>query len=209
MLYKKWFFWCECNRCRDRSECGSYLGGLMCPMKRCGGTLLADNPLDRESDYSCLSCNHRLEFKQAEMILSKAEKDIRTPNNKFNLIEHMENFLDMQSKLLHPFNYIMVTVKLKLGCMYGNCPPYSAETLPRPLMERKLQVCLDVMDALDHIDPGYSKWRGKIETELSMARLIITKHTMDRPPASYYEKALVEKQFIKMYKKIYGSVLFT
>ena len=97
----------------------------MCPMKRCGGTLLADNPLDRESDYSCLSCNHRLEFKQAEMILSKAEKDIRTPNNKFNLIEHMENFLDMQSKLLHPFNYIMVTV-WKLPTIFCRDSPTSS-----------------------------------------------------------------------------------
>merc|ERR1719154_153239 len=91
-----------------------------------------------------------------------AEKDIRTPNNSYNLIEHMENFLHSKSTLLHPFNYIMITVKQKLAYVYGNCPPYSKETLPRPLMERKLQVCLDVIRALNQVDPGYNKWRGKV-----------------------------------------------
>ena len=121
----------------------------------------------------------------------------------------MEHFLYTQSKVLHPHNYIMVTVtvKLKLGCMYGNCPGYNADNLTHPQLERKLQICQDVMDALDKVDPGYNKWRGKVETEMKMAKFTMAKKMMSKPPESYFEKAQVEKRFIKMYQSMYGSVI--
>ena len=207
MLYKKWFFLCDCTRCGDRSECGSCLGALLCPVPRCGGTVLPNNPLQEQTDYSCTSCYHQIEHSQAERILTTAERQIRTPSNKYNLVEHMEHFLYTQSKVLHPHNYIMVTVKLKLGCMYGNCPGYSEDNLSNPLLERKLQVCQDVMDALDHVDPGYNKWRGKVEAELRKAKFMMAKRMMSKAPESYFEKFQVEKRFLKMYQSMYGSVL--
>ena len=30
LLHKKWSFWCECDRCRDRTELRSYLGAFIC-----------------------------------------------------------------------------------------------------------------------------------------------------------------------------------
>ena len=56
MLFKKWFFWCECNRfvniivrsvifkkvlrCKDRTESGSFLGAFLCTELKCGGAMV-------------------------------------------------------------------------------------------------------------------------------------------------------------------------
>ena len=64
-------------------------------------------------------------------------------------------------------------VKQKLGAMYGNCPPYNIETLTRPMIERKLQVCLDVFQTYDKVDPGVNKWRQSITAEINKARIAL------------------------------------
>lgn len=57
MLFKKWFFWCDCDRwvnmmwtvsriinqfwrCKDRTESGSFLGAFLCTESRCGGPMV-------------------------------------------------------------------------------------------------------------------------------------------------------------------------
>lgn len=46
------FFECQCRRCKDPTELGTYLGALRCP--KCEkGYVLSKDPLDPESDWSC------------------------------------------------------------------------------------------------------------------------------------------------------------
>ena len=33
LIHRKWFFMCECVRCKDPTECGAYLGALKCSDK--------------------------------------------------------------------------------------------------------------------------------------------------------------------------------
>ena len=207
MLFKKWFFWCNCYRCSDKTECESYLGALLCPVLKCAGEMLPQDPLDTKSDYSCQKCNKKMQFKDVERITSAAEKDIRTPDNKYDLIEHMERFLHRKANLLHPNNYIMITVKLKLGSIYGNCQGYTIDSLPQPLLERKLQVCLDVKDALDTVDPGLNKWRGKINTEIAKASLCIAKRKINRKKHS--QKTVIENHSINPKYSTHAPLLFT
>ena len=42
-------FWCQCPRCEDPTEFGSYLSCLNCP--NCGGKVLSTNPLDQEAKW--------------------------------------------------------------------------------------------------------------------------------------------------------------
>ena len=173
MLYKKWMFWCECSRCRDGTECNSYLGALICPDRSCLGVSVARNPTDEESDYVCQQCGDSVSAQYAANIYRRAQRDLRTADSRYDLIEHLELFLFKYRHLLHPNNFMFISVKQKLGTMYGNCEPYSMEDLTMPMIERKLQVCLDVLQTLDKVDPGVNRWRQNIMREINKARIAL------------------------------------
>ena len=172
MLFKKWFFWCSCSRCCDPTECGSYLSALLCSERGCGGVMLLDNPLDEESDYCCLDCGHSFSHNYADSLSRNAEKDLKSDNS-LDIIERLELFLYKHSSMFHPHHHIMINIKQKLGVMYGNCEPYSYKDLTLPMLERKIQVCGDVIRALDKVDPGLSKWRINMINEITKARLVV------------------------------------
>ena len=113
------------------------------------------------------------------MLLKNAERDLKTPDKRFDLIQHLEMFIHNNSRkfffqslffieifisenyermsrffdrkylsdwknflfrILHPYNNLMISVKQKLGSMYGKCTPYEYKNLKVPMLERKLQV---------------------------------------------------------------------
>jgi len=172
MLFKKWFFWCECNRCKDRTESGSFLGAFLCTESKCGGPMVPQNPRDEESDYICLNCEHSFSNKYAQRILKNAESDIRNIVQGLDLLQHLEHWIDLKSTILHPNNYLMISVKRKLGSMYGNCAPYLMKSISIPILERKIQVCHEVYSALDKLDPGPNKWRESMLTEIRKAEIM-------------------------------------
>ena len=172
MLYKKWMFWCDCDRCRDRTECNSYLGALLCPHIKCLGSSVPSNPTDEESDYECEVCGESVSAEYAANIYREAQRDLKTPDSRYDLIQHLERFLFSQRHLLHPNNSLVISVKQKLGTLYG-CHPYTMERLTMPMLERKLQVCLDVLQTLDKVDPGVNRWRQSVVTEINKARIAI------------------------------------
>ena len=56
----QFMFLCECDRCRDKTEMGTKLGGLCC--SECpAGILLPQDPLDQgSSPWSCDKCSAQL-----------------------------------------------------------------------------------------------------------------------------------------------------
>jgi len=81
----------------------------------------------------------------------------------------------------------MISVKRKLGSMYGNCAPYIMSSLTVPMLERKLQVCHEVYAALDNLDPGPNKWRDSMKNEIGKAEVMRKlKIEMIRKLKSYY-----------------------
>ena len=47
--------------------------------------------------------------------------------------------------------------------------------LTRPEKERKIQLCLSVLETLGKVDPGYTKWRGTLLQELIHPLMLISK----------------------------------
>ena len=53
---------------------------------------------------------------------------------------------------------------------------YAGKTvLSRPEKERKIQLCIAVLEALGKVDPGYTKWRGTLLQELIHPLMLISK----------------------------------
>ena len=65
---------------------------------KCGGSSVPYNPLDEESDYICLDCGNSFSNKYAEMLLKNAERDLKTPDKRFDLIQHLEMFIHNNSR---------------------------------------------------------------------------------------------------------------
>merc|ERR1719270_1850072 len=91
------------------------------------------------------------------------------------------------SKLLHPNHYILVDIMHNLVHLYA-----SKKVLSRPEKERKIQLCVTVMEVLSNVDPGYTKWRGSLLQELIQTLMIISKedHNAERITTEVFQKRL-------------------
>ena len=106
-------------------------------------------------------------FREAEIEASK-----KVP--RADAIKHMKNFLEKYDIIFHPTNYIMLNVKLKLGCIYGNVPTESILSKMTPEeISQKLKWCQDGLRVLDILDPGTfsdSTWKSRLQREITKCR---------------------------------------
>ena len=52
---------CECRRCSDPTECGTFVSGVTCEACE-AGVMLPIDPLDVYSDWACSDCDFVLSF---------------------------------------------------------------------------------------------------------------------------------------------------
>lgn len=209
LLRDKWHFSCLCERCSDPTELGSNLAALVCGRARCQGKVLPRLPLETSSDWQCGSCSAIWPVDRVVKVFENAETMIKSPRPEDDVVEHFERVLHVLGRQLHPNNYLLLDVKQKLGSVYGNVKPYLLELMPRPLKERKIQVCQDVLDTLSKVDRGYTVWRGKMMSEVTRTRLDLAKEDYrGNGDREKLEKALMQKRFLMMYLAYYQSVLF-
>ena len=135
-----------CARCSDPTECGSHLSSLLCHKPKCGGAVVPSSPLDNQSDWFCLSCGSITCLDRVQSVLGDAAQLISTPVQEDGVVEHYERVLHQLSSQLHPYNHLMIDVKQKLALLYGNIAQYSMVTMGRPAKQRKVQLCMEVMD---------------------------------------------------------------
>ena len=147
VLKAKWFFDCLCERCLDPTECDSYLSSLLCtrpapvPAKTCGGCVLSQDPTSGEADWLCHTCGHVYSSQHVLDIINQITQDLDTSlETDIDSVHHFERILCKYSSILHPNHYILIDTKMKLAQIYGNFAPYKMLTLPRHMMERKIQV---------------------------------------------------------------------
>lgn len=221
LLRSRWHFDCFCQRCSDPTELGSFLSGLICQRRRCEGTVLSKDSLDNQSDWACTSCHVIWPFDKVLKVVENCESCVKQTNPTEDVVEHYERVLHLLSHQLHPGHYILLDVKQNLGMILGNCKPYLIKNLSRPLKERKVQVCQDVLDTLSCLDRGYTKWRGKMMGEVTKTRMTLVLqdfekdggnrqnfHKMETKSKKRMEKVFQQKQFVIMYLAYYQSVMF-
>ncbi|XP_040575619.1 SET domain-containing protein SmydA-8 isoform X1 [Lepeophtheirus salmonis] len=177
-----WFFDCECQRCTDRTELGTYMSAINC--KHCkNGYLLPVNSLSYKSDWSCNNCDVIVNYKTISDIIDTIESQVRSIE--YGTIDELEEMLYHYQKLLHPNHYIVIDI------MHNLIHGYAAkETCTRPEKERKIQLCMSVLETLGRVDPGYTKWRGAILQEMIYPLMMISKE-------DHEYKRITEREFHK------------
>lgn len=130
-------FDCLCQRCRDSTECGTYIGSSVC--QRCKiAKLLPDDPLDATSDWKCANCSlqvtatnfqyiqSRLQF-AIENLSKQSPYDFETflekysyrPKQSSSSTNGTEEDLSVEI-LLHEQNTFALQIKYALTQLYGN-----------------------------------------------------------------------------------------
>lgn len=66
----------------------------------------------------------------------------------------------MLRSVLHPKNAYMTILRAALSQLYGKAEGYTLQDLPDIIMERKIELCQQLLEVLDVIEPGLSRIRG-------------------------------------------------
>lgn len=124
-------FECECERCKDPTELGTYLGNIYCSI--CNGPftdrglfkgamLISTDPLDESAPWKCEKCNHIIQSRQ----MFSGNEALKQELNRINKLspKGFEEFLSKYVETLHPANHLVVQAKLALMQIYGNYKGY-------------------------------------------------------------------------------------
>lgn len=146
----------------------------------CGGTLLPKNPIDITSEWFCDRCDVSISNQQIEIILTNIEQDVddlmlptvsrRDPTSIGP--KDFEVLIEKLSHLLHENHFHLFALKHSLIQMYGHKPNYRLHELSDEIVAKKISMCEQLLNILDHIDPNSMRltlYTGIILYELHLA----------------------------------------
>ncbi|XP_023029358.2 SET domain-containing protein SmydA-8 [Leptinotarsa decemlineata] len=194
------YFDCTCERCSDKTELGTHSGTLKC--QKCdNGVILSTEPLSDICEWKCTHC----EFKTNAVAVRKVFAAIQTEIDNVDCtigpegIEARETIYRKYRSVLHPKNSYMTILRSVLVQLYGKTEGYTLEDLPDLLLERKVELCQQLLEVLDIIEPGCSRIRGMTLYELHGPLMILARH-------QYQNDAINKDQFKKELKKAINTL---
>ncbi|XP_050307381.1 SET domain-containing protein SmydA-8-like [Anthonomus grandis grandis] len=160
-LYRTKHFVCKCSRCRDPTEFGTYMGGILC--KICRGIVVPLNPYKTHARWQCQDCKRVILGKETGellRLLGVILRDIRQDDFPF-----MYKFLNGKLRSVVPENnQVAVQVKYKIIKVLGHLYPWNE--LTEEMLKIKETLCLDLLGLLEQLRCGKSKMRGLLLYEL-------------------------------------------
>lgn len=176
------FFECKCLRCVDPTELGSYASAFRCP--KCGGHVLSKNPLDDDSVWSCnnTGCNYTMQASAILLLLKRLTEEYDQIDA--NDVKGYETFLHKYRNVIHTSHYLCLSAKHSLSQLYGKVTDYIIQDMPDSELNRKIEICRDLMKVFDIIEPGLSRLRGVTLYELHAPLMILTTRDFEKKTIS-------------------------
>ncbi|XP_045622293.2 SET domain-containing protein SmydA-8, partial [Procambarus clarkii] len=160
------YFKCLCARCQDPTELGTHLSSLRCGQCPSGLMLPSPSPLSPEV-WGCNDCSHKLDQQQVEEFLKQTGEKL--VSLKEGSLAASEAFLKTTVTRLSENHYYRSDVKLAMAQMYGRTSAQQTpqlQELSKDLLNRKEQLCREVLKLADIFSPGESRLRGLLKYEL-------------------------------------------
>lgn len=76
-------------------------------------------------------------------------------------IKQFEKSLKELKSVLHPRHAYLTSIKHSLLQLYGKAPGYKMPDLPDIVLERKIELCRQVLEVVNVVEPGMNRFRGK------------------------------------------------
>ncbi|KAL7745526.1 hypothetical protein ACLKA6_015517 [Drosophila palustris] len=108
------YFVCNCDRCNDNSENGTYLSALFCREQGCKGLVIPVQTKTLQPDWRCLSCENV--FPHSKMARYQ-DFALNTINNRINTssVSDMIHFInELCPRFCPPSNYVLIEAKLNV-----------------------------------------------------------------------------------------------
>ncbi|KAL0822091.1 hypothetical protein ABMA28_005455 [Loxostege sticticalis] len=189
------FFDCCCARCADPTELGTYASAFRCP--KCAGRVLPTAPLDPTALWKCIDngCSYTMPAAAVQLLLKRLTDEYDQIDG--NDVPGFESFLHKYRNVLHPAHYLCLSAQHSLSQLYGKVTDYMIHEMPESELNRKIQICRDLMKVFDVIEPGYSRLRGVTLYELHAPLMILTTRDFER-------KAISKENLRNRLKEIVG-----
>lgn len=172
------FFDCDCKRCSDPKELGTNMSTLKC--NKCDpGVILSTDPLDVMAQWKCTHCEFSTSGQAVRKILMIVQNEIDQTEEiapGAEAIEMREQLLRKYRSVFHPKHSCLISLKHSLSQLYGRVEGYNLGELPDILLERKMELCRQILEVLDVINPGESRMRGMMLYELHAPLLLLAKN---------------------------------
>lgn len=171
------FFTCRCSRCSDPTELGTYFSSFKCIV--CDlGLLSSMDPFDYEADWQCNHCRFQTPAEGIQKNLSNMQSevsDVQAMDMSSERLQECEALLRKYRMILHPNHFIQTSLKQSLIEMYGRVRGYEMVELPDILLERKEELCRQVLGVLNVFEPGLSRARAMLLYELHVPLVLLAK----------------------------------
>ncbi|CAH0588795.1 unnamed protein product [Chrysodeixis includens] len=189
------FFECRCRRCSDPCELGTYCSAFRCP--RCAGRVLPAAPLDPAASWLCVDngCTYTMTAASVQLLLKRLTDEFEQIDA--NDVPGYESFLHKYRNVIHSSHYLCLSAKHSLSQLYGKVADYMIHEMPDAELNRKIEICRDLMKAFDVIEPGYSRLRGVTLYELHAPLMILTTRDFEK-------KAITKDNLRTRLKEIVG-----
>lgn len=195
-LQESKFFDCACERCADKSELGTHSSSLKC--QKCdNGVIMSNNPLDNQCEWSCTHCDFKTNSAAVRKIFSIIQADLDNVEYLFGSegIQERETLYKKYKSVLHPKNAYMTILRSGLIQLYGKAEGYTLEDLPDIILERKVELCYQLLEVLDVIEPGNSRIRGVTLYELHGPLMVLARHR-------YQNDVITKEKFKQELRKV-------
>ena len=159
-----WNFDCTCARCSDPTELGTNASAIKC--QGCTGHYLPTNSLDYAAEWRCDKCSKTLTADQAK---EKTEKVQNICGKGGGSIDDLERTLYEILEHVHSRHYLAMQIKRMLMLMYGNCPTHRLDSMSKKDLKRKADLCKEYITIFNILEPGLTKWKGRVCEELARA----------------------------------------
>jgi len=185
------FFDCNCKRCNDPTELGTYTSALIC--QKCytkggkdskQGRILPESLAKEDAMWKCESCDLRMSAENVAKICTKIKFQSEALDANPNIKEYESFVAKYSGKVLHPNHVLMVDKQYNLAKMYGRMAGYEADVMTDDQLKRKQHLCETVLKVLDKIMPGRMRKRAMMMYELHVPLVMTANRNLQRGPSS-------------------------
>nr|XP_040581795.1 SET domain-containing protein SmydA-8-like isoform X2 [Lepeophtheirus salmonis] len=183
LLLEHWGFTCNCSRCKDPSELGTYTSAIKCSSCQSGYFLPS---LDLLKEWSCNSCSKGLSKIRLQMIINENTEKIRTATRsqgpKIDVLKEL--IVDLKDSL-HGNHFLILQVEYILVVLMSNSIPSLSSSIKNKnitinnidpsIWKEYTALCEHIYYVMNKLDPGYSKNRGKILKDYIRALMNLAK----------------------------------
>ncbi|XP_037084284.1 SET domain-containing protein SmydA-8-like [Pollicipes pollicipes] len=156
LLFSKCFR-CRCERCLDPTELNTWLSSLSC--RGCGGPLVSTEPLEAAAAWRCHRCGKKSSAEEVQERRGSMAQLTKTAERSVEGLEDVLTQLDPSCSQRAEVNYALVQ-------LYGTASGYTWPELTEKQLERKEQLCRQLLLLADALTPGQTRFRGVLTLEL-------------------------------------------